>query len=167
MLPSPSLGPPLLSASWSPPLCCGMGFAVCAWVAGCVVVAGLGPEECAAVAVPQPAARAVRSAAPAAHRPRVNDMACPSDSQVFGGEPPRQRLSCPLLPGRLPPDRGGFAGGCGGCAGGPMMLAHAGEASCWLRHEVSALCDSASCPVGAGCVQVPCIGDDAPAAFLA
>src|SRR5512133_1293951 len=24
MLPSPSLGPPLLSASWSPPLCCGM-----------------------------------------------------------------------------------------------------------------------------------------------
>jgi hypothetical protein len=28
MLPSPSLGPPLLSASWSPPLFCGMGFAV-------------------------------------------------------------------------------------------------------------------------------------------
>src|SRR6516164_5238270 len=28
MLPSPSLGPPLLSASWSPPLPCGMGLAV-------------------------------------------------------------------------------------------------------------------------------------------
>lgn len=24
MFPSPSLGPPLLSLSWSPPLCCGM-----------------------------------------------------------------------------------------------------------------------------------------------
>ena len=28
MLPSPSLGPPLLSASWSPPLPCGIGLAV-------------------------------------------------------------------------------------------------------------------------------------------
>ena len=27
MLPSPSLGPPLLSGSWSPPLPCGMGLA--------------------------------------------------------------------------------------------------------------------------------------------
>jgi hypothetical protein len=26
MLPSPSLGPPLLSPSWSPPLFCGIGF---------------------------------------------------------------------------------------------------------------------------------------------
>src|SRR6516162_4268585 len=36
MLPSPSLGPPLLSASWSPPLPCGIGFG------GCVVGGGGG-----------------------------------------------------------------------------------------------------------------------------
>jgi hypothetical protein len=30
MLPSPSLGPPLLSASWSPPLPCGIGLGGCA-----------------------------------------------------------------------------------------------------------------------------------------
>src|SRR5258705_10659679 len=47
MLPSPSLGPPLLSASWSPPLFCGMGFAVWAGAvaggaAGVVTAAWLG-----------------------------------------------------------------------------------------------------------------------------
>jgi hypothetical protein len=57
MLPSPSLGPPLLSASWSPPLPCGMGFegdagavglvaggagAVVAGEAGAVVAGGAG-----------------------------------------------------------------------------------------------------------------------------
>src|SRR5882724_10525951 len=47
MLPSPSLGPPLLSASWSPPLSCGMGFAVWAGAvaggaAGVVTAAWLG-----------------------------------------------------------------------------------------------------------------------------
>src|SRR5215472_4057331 len=100
MLPSPSLGPPLLSGSWSPPLCCGMGFAVCAGAAGCVVAGGgLGPEECPAAAVPQPAARAVSSATPAAHRPRVNDMACPSDSQVISGEPAKTPLEL-LAPAR-------------------------------------------------------------------
>src|SRR5215469_6549155 len=35
MLPSPSLGPPLLSASWSPPLPCGIGFD--GGAGGCVV----------------------------------------------------------------------------------------------------------------------------------
>src|SRR6516162_876865 len=71
MLPSPSLGPPLLSASWSPPLPCGMGLAVWAGavtdgaagadggavtVAGtggdwslCAGAVGCGPAECAAV----------------------------------------------------------------------------------------------------------------------
>src|SRR6516165_3973101 len=49
MLPSPSLGPPLLSASWSPPLPCGMGLAVFAGaVVGCaggvVTVACVGPD---------------------------------------------------------------------------------------------------------------------------
>jgi hypothetical protein len=36
MLPSPSLGPPLLSASWSPPFPCGIGFGGGGggWVAG-------------------------------------------------------------------------------------------------------------------------------------
>src|SRR5580700_8535824 len=45
MLPSPSLGPPLLSGSWSPPLPCGMGLAggAGAVVAGAgAVVAGAG-----------------------------------------------------------------------------------------------------------------------------
>src|SRR6266487_427401 len=39
MLPSPSLGPPLLSASWSPPLPCGMGLAA---GAGAVLAGGAG-----------------------------------------------------------------------------------------------------------------------------
>src|SRR5690242_2768955 len=47
MLPSPSLGPPLLSPSWSPPLPCGMGLAVWAGAvaggaAGVVTAAWLG-----------------------------------------------------------------------------------------------------------------------------
>src|SRR5690242_8000558 len=47
MVPSPSLGPPLLSASWSPPLPCGMGSAVWAGAvaggaAGVVTAAWLG-----------------------------------------------------------------------------------------------------------------------------
>jgi hypothetical protein len=37
MLPSPSLGPPLLSASWSPPLPCGMPFLM---IGGAVVGGG-------------------------------------------------------------------------------------------------------------------------------
>src|SRR5215467_8739621 len=107
MLPSPSLGPPLLSASWSPPLPCGMGLAGWAgavaggaagvlaarctgrawwwWcataglaVAECVPAAGPGAEECDAAAVPQPAASTASSANPAAGQARVNDMACPS-----------------------------------------------------------------------------------------
>jgi hypothetical protein len=42
MLPSPSLGPPLLSPSWSPPLPCGIGLAVweVAGGAGGVVAGG-------------------------------------------------------------------------------------------------------------------------------
>ena len=40
MLPSPSLGPPLLSASWSPPLPCGMGLA--GWVGAMVGGGGAG-----------------------------------------------------------------------------------------------------------------------------
>jgi hypothetical protein len=45
MLPSPSLGPPLLSASWSPPLPCGMGFA--GW-AGAVAGGAGGVLACSA-----------------------------------------------------------------------------------------------------------------------
>src|SRR5215470_8661319 len=104
MLPSPSLGPPLLSGSWSPPLPCGIGFVVAAgavtdgagaagvacagraWWWWCVA-AGVGAAECAVAAglaplpyspapVPHPAASAAISASPAAHRAWVN-MACP------------------------------------------------------------------------------------------
>src|SRR6516162_1105946 len=105
MLPSPSLGPPLLSGSWSPPLPCGIGFAAgavtdgageaggvvavaCAgralwWcvaagtgAAECAVAVGLAPEPYSPAPVPHPAASAATSASPAAHRAWVN-MACP------------------------------------------------------------------------------------------
>jgi hypothetical protein len=53
MLPSPSLGPPLLSASWSPPLPCGMGLPVWAGAvaggAGGVLAGGAGGAACAGV----------------------------------------------------------------------------------------------------------------------
>src|SRR5215471_2286051 len=146
MLPSPSLGPPLLSASWSPPLPCGMGLAGWAgavaggaagvlaagcigrawwwwWCAAaglaaaeCVPAAGLGAEECAAAAVPQPAASTASSASPAAGRARVNDMTCPSALRTFAASG-SGRPHCPP-PGRLLPRQGGFAGGYGGCTGG-------------------------------------------------
>jgi hypothetical protein len=57
MLPSPSLGPPLLSASWSPPLFCGIELAVdfvgvevgrfdgADWCVGCEAGFGEEPDE--------------------------------------------------------------------------------------------------------------------------
>src|SRR5262249_47318916 len=76
MFPSPSLGPPLLSASWSPALPCGIGLAACicpAW--WCAGAAGFGAAWCVAAAVPQPAARAASSARLAAGVVSLSDMA--------------------------------------------------------------------------------------------
>src|SRR5260370_21477604 len=106
MLPSPSLGPPLLAGSWSRPLPCGMGSAgvegaggagagavvaggdagvvteACAgaewWGRAAAVGLGLAPACCAVTAVPQPAARTASSAAPAADRMKVSDIVDPS-----------------------------------------------------------------------------------------
>jgi hypothetical protein len=94
MLPSPSLGPPLLSASWSPALPCGieldddevdlagagLGAAAGTLVAGVLALVGVldcPPAGCDVADAPQPANRAVSSASPAADRVRVNDMTGP------------------------------------------------------------------------------------------
>jgi len=71
MLPSPSLGPPLLSPSWSPPLCCGILPEALAGADLCCVLAGCDDE----LDAEQPAAAsAASSARPASDRCSVVDV---------------------------------------------------------------------------------------------
>src|SRR5467141_2947281 len=104
MLPSPSSGPPLLSASWSPPLSPGglggAGGAVARWWVAGGVAGGFGAVEAewltggeVGLAVPpaewwtvQPAATAASSASPAAHRVGLGGIARPS---CWGASPRR------------------------------------------------------------------------------
>ena len=87
MLPSPSLGPPLLSASLSPPLFCGIPLDPEDWLGAALGdAAGVLAAGVLAVGVdfpdaPQPASSAVSNASPAADRVRVSDISNPSSSR--------------------------------------------------------------------------------------
>src|SRR6185437_5552206 len=121
MLPSPSLGPPLLSASWSPPLPCWMGFAVWAGVmaggaAGVVTAAWLGGALCcrdelpdgAGVGAAEPDAVSACHSPPNALTPLPVSVPGPvSLTKVYRGCPskvawaePSERLIVPSLPVR-------------------------------------------------------------------
>src|SRR6185437_11701976 len=133
MLPSPSLGPPLLSPSWSPPLPCWMGFAVWAGAvaggaAGDVTAAWLGgalwcwaelPDGAGAGAA-EPDAVSACHCPPNALRPLPVSVPGPvSLTKVYSGCPskvawaePSERLIVPSVPVR--PARavtGPFTGG--------------------------------------------------------
>src|SRR6476646_9729674 len=121
MLPSPSLGPPLLSASWSPPLSCGMGFAVWAGAmaggaAGVVTAAWLGGALWCRDELPdgvgagtgEPDAVSACHSPPNALRPLPVSVPGPvSLTKVYRGCPskvawaePSERLIMPSLPVR-------------------------------------------------------------------
>src|SRR6185437_13933548 len=129
MLPSPSLGPPLLSPSWSPPLPCWMGFAVWAGgAAGDVTAAWLGgalwcwdelPDGTGAGAAEPDAVSACHSP-PNALRPLPVSVPGPvSLTKVYSGCPskvawaePSERLIVPSVPVRpAPAVTGPFTGG--------------------------------------------------------
>src|SRR6185312_7840399 len=133
MLPSPSLGPPLLSPSWSPPLPCWMGFAVWAGAvaggaAGDVTAAWLGgalwcwdelPDGAGAGAA-EPDAVSACHCPPNALRPLPVSVPGPvSLTKVYSGCPskvawaePSERLIVPSVPVRpAPAVTGPFTGG--------------------------------------------------------